>query len=171
MAGPISSRLNQEHTRLLGGLARATPPGKPLVRPAFDLFRAELLSHVAFEELVLFPELSKAAGEAFERVRKGYSHDHAALMALVLPTLDAVWLQDLRETLEHHFATEEGEGGTHAMADQYLAAREAELFARRAALPRIALEPTSDGAELPLTLRMLLGALGLDRALTKTGGR
>jgi hypothetical protein len=152
-----------QHQQLLSLFAAATGGGAVVDAARYEQFRRQLVQHIAIEEKVLMPALAGLLGQAFETVRNKLQQDHAAILALLVPTPNEVWLEDLREILVHHFAVEASPGQLHALAELYLRDDDQRLGESAAALPAIVLEPCEDGRGAPEVLARMMAAVGLNR--------
>ena len=161
MAPRFLTRMCRQHAEALALFATATRGGRVVDRQSYDLFRGALLQHIAIEERVLMPALSARLGAAFEPTRRKLQQDHEGILALLVPTPNEIWLEDLHEILLHHFAVEESPGHLHALCALHLAEDDRLLRLAAARLPPIPLEPFEDGARVSQVLARMKAAVGI----------
>lgn len=119
MASGVTRLLVSEHAQSQGTLRACVGADGTVDLKRFDEFRHGLLRHIAIEEKVLMPALTRALGRS-PLFQNGLRKDHAGVAALCVPTPTAEWLEDLRELLEHHQRVEEAPGGFYALVDEHL---------------------------------------------------
>lgn len=118
MSGKIHSFLAQDHRRLEALLERATADPETFDVAAYAEFRSGLLKHIAMEETVLLPMAQKRRrGRALLAAAK-LRLDHAALVALLVPTPTKAIVAAVRAILERHNPVEEGEGGVYDQVEE-----------------------------------------------------
>jgi hypothetical protein len=150
-AGPITAWLAEDHLRLEALLAEAVAARAFLHRPAFDLFRAGLLRHIAIEEKILLPAAREArGGEPLPEARR-LRIDHGALAALLVPPPTPELVAELRTILEPHNVVEEGPAGVYATCEALLAPRAEELAARIREYPAVKVAAYFDGSRVVRT--------------------
>jgi len=118
MASSVTRLLVGEHAETLARLAACSLRDGTVDLKRFDDFRHALLRHIAIEEKVLMPALTKAMGK-LPLFQNGLRKDHAGVAALCVPRPSREWLDDLKELLEHHHRVEEAPGGFYALLDQH----------------------------------------------------
>lgn len=119
MPSRVTRLLAAEHADSQAKLRACVGPDGAVDLKRFDEFRHALLRHIAIEEKVLMPALTKALGKP-PLFQNGLRKDHAGVAALCVPTPTREWLDDLRELLEHHQRVEEAHGGFYALVDHHL---------------------------------------------------
>src|SRR5690349_13568416 len=110
MAGKIHRYLADDHRRLDALLKRATADAETFDAQAYAEFRSGLLKHIAMEETVLLPMAQKRRGGRALFAAAKLRLDHAALVALLVPTPTKAIVAAVRAILERHNPVEEGEG-------------------------------------------------------------
>lgn len=143
MTGPISSYFLETRAQLHRALENSLR-GDQVDVGAFDLFRRALLRHIAEEERVLIPSLTRALGGP-PLYREALRHDHAGLATLCAPLPERESVENLRALFVQHAAVEEGEGGLYEQADQALAGQASTVLAAARALPQVKLTPFTCG--------------------------
>ncbi|MBS1150512.1 MAG: Proteophosphoglycan 5 [Myxococcaceae bacterium] len=161
MASRFLTRMCRQHAESLALFAAATRGGRVVDLKSYDRFRSALVQHIAIEERVLMPALTRKLGPAFEATRRKLQQDHEGILALLVPTPNEIWLQDLHEFLLHHFAVEESPGQLHALCTRHLAGDDRRLREAADRLPVIPLEPFEDGVRVPQVLARMKAAVGL----------
>jgi hypothetical protein len=106
MASPVTRLLAAEHAESRAKLMACHLCNGEVDLRRFDDFRQALPRHIAIEEKVLMPALTKVLGKA-PLFQNGLRMDHAGIAALCIPTPTSEWLDDLKELLEHHQRVEE----------------------------------------------------------------
>ncbi|MEW6434776.1 MAG: hemerythrin domain-containing protein [Myxococcota bacterium] len=119
MPSRVTRLLAAEHADSQAKLRACVGPDDAVDLRRFDDFRHALLRHIAIEEKVLMPALTKALGRP-PLFQNGLRKDHAGVAALCVPTPTREWVEDLRELLEHHQRVEEAPGGFYALVDHHL---------------------------------------------------
>lgn len=161
MPGPLSSHFVGTHALLDQALRDCLcRPGQVDV-PAFDRFRRLLLRHIAQEERVLMPALTKKLGGP-PLFRNALRKDHAGFAALCVPLPEREWVENLGELFAHHAALEEGPGGLYERCDEVLRDEAARVIAAADALPPIELAPFNGGPWVRELLAEVLRATGID---------
>ncbi len=127
---------------------------------AFDLFRRLLLAHIAEEERVLLPALSRALG-CPPLNREALRHDHVGLATLCAPVPERESVKNLQALFLEHAAVEEAAGGLYELADRVLGAQAGSVLARARALPQIKLTPFHGGPWVRELLAEVLRASGV----------
>jgi hypothetical protein len=132
-----------------------------LIPDRFEEFRGRLLTHMAREEAVLLPELAKRSGRAFKPLLTSLRHDHVSIIALIVPTPNPQWCEDLRELLMHHHRTEESPGGLLDLADCLPGTESKALLDKMRRVSPVEPEPHADGPKARQALSRSLKKLGL----------
>lgn len=114
MASPVTRLLAAEHAESRAKLMACHLCNGEVDLRRFDDFRQALPRHIAIEEKVLMPALTKVPGKA-PLFQNGLQMDHAGIAALCIPTPTSKWLDDLKELLEHHQRVEEAPESFHAL--------------------------------------------------------
>jgi hypothetical protein len=132
----ISHYLSDDHARLDQLLAQATVSRVHFDRDAFERFRAGLLRHIGIEEKFLLPEARRRRDGVPLPISAQLKLEHAALVALLVPTPDHALADEIRSLLATHNAREEGDGGVYAECEALAGAGADELLRRaQAATP------------------------------------
>jgi hypothetical protein len=131
MPGPISAFLAEDHARLDRLLGGAFAGGDTVDLAAFGAFREGLLRHIAFEEKILLPAMTRARGGVPVPLARRLRVDHGALAALLVATPTPALAGELGIILGPHNLVEEGEDGLYAACDALLMAEEAGSARRR----------------------------------------
>lgn len=109
-----------------------------LAAGAFDEFRQLLLRHIAIEEKLLLPAAREARGGEPLPVAAQLRRDHAELARLLVWTLDAASIADIRALLARHNPLEEGPDGLYAECERLLGAEGSQRLLERArAMPKV----------------------------------
>lgn len=116
MSGPIRAALVADHRRLGSLLAKARLGDGASYPP----FRGGLLRHIGIEEKIVLPALRAVGCEP--PVARQLKLDHAALVAMLVPTPTPDLLARIFTLLELHDPLEEGKGGIYSCADEHVAA-------------------------------------------------
>jgi hemerythrin HHE cation binding domain-containing protein len=134
----MEALLDRAAVELAGG-------GSAARSPAFEIFRARLLRHIAIEEKVLFAAARQArGGEPISRAHR-LRTEHAALTSLLVPTPDPALIGELRLLLEPHDRIEEGPGGVYQECEAALGDRWPEVLERARAYPAVKVAAHFDG--------------------------
>ena len=165
-ASGIEEVLRRDHERL-DGLLRATWAGETIDTAAYGAFRAGLLRHIGIEEKLLIPLVRGRLSEAALALAKQLKLDHAALVALLVPTPTREIVGQLKALLAQHNPLEEGEEGRdgfYAICARLAATDEEAVIRRIDAAPPVPLAAHHDGARAFANITRLLRAAGRDRA-------
>jgi hemerythrin HHE cation binding domain-containing protein len=130
MAGKIHRYLADDHRRLDALLERATADPETFDAQAYAEFRSGLLKHIAMEETVLLPMAQKRRGGRALLAAAKLRLDHAALVALLVPTPTKAIVAAVRAILERHNPVEEGEGGVYDLAEEAMGHEAETLYAQ-----------------------------------------
>ncbi len=163
MVDRLSSPFREEHLALAAQLRAATGAGGEVDLEAWTSFRKALVRHLAIEERIIVPMLEARRAPELLATRSELAHDHAALMTLLVPAPNPIWLTDLAERLAHHVAAEEGPGGLYELLDRHLASSARELLEAARSLRTIELGPPAEGAATGVAVSLALAAVGLRR--------
>ena len=166
MTGLISSHFIKNREQLQRTLG-TTLRGATVDVGAFDLFRRGLLRHIAEEERVLFPALTRALG-APPLNREALRHHHAGLATWCAPQPERESIENLQALFIEHAALEEAPGGLYEVADQVLGAQAASVLAQARALPPIKLTPFNCGPWVRQLLTEVLRASGVAASPERT---
>lgn len=159
MASGVTRLLAAEHADSQAMLRACLAPDGAVDLKRFDAFRHALLRHIAIEEKVLMPALTRALGRS-PLFQNGLRKDHAGVAALCVPTPTREWLEDLRELLEHHQRVEEAPGGFYALVDQHLGG-DPELLAAVSGFPQLTLPDFVRGPKVRELLQQVLALTGI----------
>lgn len=159
MASPVTHLLTAEHAESQARLAACHLKDGAVDLKRFDEFRHSLLRHIAIEEKVLMPALTKALGKP-PLFQNGLRKDHAGIAALCVPTPTREWLEDLRDLLEHHQRVEEAPGGFYAQLDQHVGG-DPHLHEAVASFPRLKLPDFERGPKVRALLEEVLSQTGI----------
>jgi len=159
MASGVTRLLAAEHADSQARLRVCVRPDGSVDLKHFDAFRHALLRHIAIEEKVLMPALTRAVGRS-PLFQNGLRKDHAGVAALCVPTPTREWLEDLRELLEHHQRVEEATGGFYALVDEHLGGDPALLDAV-ASYPQLTLPDFVRGPKVRELLQQVLALTGI----------
>lgn len=158
MAGPIATFLVEDHVRLDALLRRAIArPGEVDGAPWAEL-RAGLLRHIGMEEKILLPAARRAQGGTPLGTAAQLRRDHAALVALLVPTPTPEIVRAISGILETHNAIEEGPGGVYDTCDALLGAEAEAIVDQLRAAPEVPVMPHFDGPRAHEHIRELLAA-------------
>ncbi|MEW5741657.1 MAG: hemerythrin domain-containing protein [Myxococcota bacterium] len=158
MPSPVTRLLAVEHAESQAKLDACVRSGEVDLK-RFDEFRHNLLRHIAIEERVLMPALTKALGKA-PLFQNGLRKDHAGIAALCVPTPTREWLEDLKELLAHHQRVEEAPGGFYALLDQHVGG-DPHLLEQVARFPRLSLPDFVRGPKVRDLLEEVLSLTGI----------
>jgi hypothetical protein len=160
-AGRITQALAADHQRIGALLAQAERGD----RPSYDALRGALLRHIGVEEKILLPALRAhgclPAGAAQLRL------DHAALVAMLVPSPTPELLAKMRALLALHDPLEEGADGIYPLADATLTGVD-DLLERIARAPVPPLAPHVDAPRAFAAIDGLLARASAARALPGT---
>jgi len=159
MTGPIAAHFIENRQQLQKTLTSSLRPARVDVG-AFDLFRRQLLQHIAEEERVLLPALTQGLGWP-PLNREALRNDHASLATLCATRPERESVENLRDLFLQHAAVEEAAGGLYEMADQVLGPQGGAVLARARALPQIKLTPFDGSRWARELLGEVLRAAGL----------
>lgn len=164
MRGPLNEFLQDDHSRLDELLRRADGVPNAIDLDAFELFRGGLLRHIAMEEKVLLREAKRLRnGEPLD-ISKQLRADHAALVALLVPTPTHEIIATIRRVLAEHNPLEENADGLYETCERLVGAEVDSLVARVTAMPKVPTAPHFDGPRAFAAIENLL------QARTKVGG-
>jgi len=156
MAGPISTYLVEDHSRLDALLRQAIArPGGP-DPTSYGLFRAGLLRHIGLEEKILLPALRRASGGRLPEVAGQLRRDHAALASLLVPSPATEILDAILRLLAVHNPIEEDPGGLYESCDTLLAPDASAIEGRLRDAPGVPLAPHLDGPRVRRHVESLL---------------
>ena len=156
----LEEALRRDHERL-DGLLRAASAGVTVEVAPFEAFRGGLLRHIGVEEKILVPFARRRDAAAALEVARQLRHDHAALVALLVPTPTHEIVERIRALLVAHNPLEEGEGGFYRIcADLAGPDGEDELLRRAQAAPEVPLAAHFDGPRAFANIERLLRAAG-----------
>ena len=162
MTGLIASHFIENREQLQRTLG-TTLRGATVDVGAFDLFRRGLLRHIAEEERVLFPALTRALGAPLVN-RAALRHDHAGLAVWCAPVPERESIENLQALFLEHAAVEEAPGGLYQLADLVLGGQASSVLAQARALPPIRLTPFNCGPWARQLLAEALRASGVAAA-------
>lgn len=162
MPSRLTGQLTREHVELPALLPGCVLPGGAVDLRRFDEFRHRALRHLAIEELVLIPALARRLGHR-PMFQNGLRKDHAAIVALCVPTPNPDWVKDLGELLAYHNAVEESPGGFYALLDALKLADDPRVTQAIEALPPLELPPFASGHQLRAQLHAVMRATGASR--------
>lgn len=159
MPSRVTRLLAAEHAESQAKLRACVGPDGTVDLKRFDEFRHALLRHIAIEEKVLMPALTKALGKP-PLFQNGLRKDHAGVAALCVPTPTREWVEDLRELLEHHQRVEEATGGFYALVDHHLGG-DPLLLDEVASFPALTLPDFVRGPKVRELLQEVLALTGI----------
>ena len=151
--------LGRDHERL-DDLLRAAAAGETVDLGPYESFRAGLLRHIGVEEKILVPFARRKGSDAALAVARQLRLDHAALVALLVPTPTPAIVERVRALLVVHNPLEEGEGGFYRLCADLAGSDEAELVRRAQAAPEVPLAAHYDGPRAFANIDRLLRAAG-----------
>jgi hypothetical protein len=144
MTGRIHRYLADDHRRLDALLERATADPENFDVQAYAEFRNRLLRHIAMEEKVLLPGAQKRRGGRALLAAAKLRLDHAALVALLVPTPTRTIVTAVRTVLDRHNPVEEAEGGVYDQAEEALGHEAEAILAQLANAPDVKVLPHVD---------------------------
>ena len=163
MDAPVSTLgleefLRCDHQRL-DDLLRAAA-GETVDVAAYEAFRAGLLRHIGVEEKILVPFTRRKGSDAALSIARQLKLDHAALVALLVPTPSPAIIERIRSLLALHNPLEEGDGGFYRLCAELAGPDEEELLRRARAAPEVPLAAHYDGPRAFANIDRLLRAAG-----------
>jgi hypothetical protein len=145
MSSPITAFLAEDHVRLDLLLRASVLTDGTIDLQAFGAFREGLLRHIALEEKILIPALTRARGGIPLPAARRLRVDHGAIAALLVPTPTAEIASELGKILGPHNEVEEAGAGLYSACDALLAGKAQELIERMRAYPRVKVARYHDG--------------------------
>lgn len=151
--------LQRDHTEL-DELLRVAVSGATVDLSSYERFRGGLLRHIGIEEKILVPFARQAGSEEALAIARQLKLDHAALVALLVPTPTPAIAGTIQALLAEHNPLEEGEAGFYAICGRVAGGDAEELLRRAQAAPEVPLAAHFDGARAFANIDRLLRAAG-----------
>jgi hypothetical protein len=151
--------LEDDHARL-DGLLKAAQAGDGV---AYEDLRAGLLRHIGMEEKILLPEARRLRGGEPLEIARQLRADHAAMVALLVPTPTPELLATLSWLLAAHNPLEEGPSGLYASCEALAGGEANQLLARLRAAGPVPTAAHHDGPRAFAAIDRLLQATGRRR--------
>lgn len=170
MHGPLHRLLADDHVRLEGLLRQAAADPERIGAPAYAMFRAGLLKHIAMEEKILIPAAHRARGGEPLPIAAKLRLDHGALAALLVPPPTPRIIAALRAILGDHNVIEEGSGGVYDTCEQLAGSTLEALLAELRAAPEVPVAAHVDGPRVLAAARRALERAGYDIELAGLSG-
>ncbi|HEX2385824.1 MAG TPA: hemerythrin domain-containing protein [Candidatus Binatia bacterium] len=144
MAGRIHRFLADDHRRLDALFERATGDPEKIAAAAYAEFRSGLLKHIAMEEKVLMPAAQKRRGGRALMAAGRLRLDHAALVALLVPSPTPAIAAAIRAIFARHNPVEESGGGVYDQAEEAIGEDGAALLQQLQHFPEVKVLPHVD---------------------------
>jgi hypothetical protein len=162
MPGVLYQYLAGDHDRLDGLLQRAVAaPG--VVDPAvYAKFRRGLLRHIALEEKIVLPSITRLQGGRQAAMAERLRLDHGALVALMVPPPSPSIVHTIRVILQIHNALEEQEGGLYLRLEQLAGADNERLAEQLKSAPDVSVLPHNERPEILEATRRAVARAGYE---------
>ncbi len=130
VAGVLYQYLSDDHDRLDALLLRAAEKPGDMNMESYADFRKGLLRHIAVEEKIVLPAITRLQGGKPAEIAARLRLDHGAIVALLVPPPTSSIVLTIRSILEVHNALEEQDGGLYQLFER-LAGPETEKLLRQ----------------------------------------
>lgn len=133
-----------DHRRLEDLLEKATKDMNAIDMDAYLEFRIGLLTHISWEEKVLFKAAQIANNNVAIPLAKQLRVEHGAITSLMVPPPNAELFKVLKVVLEKHDLLEEEEGGMYDICEELTSGQTAEILEELHNLPPVRVHPNKD---------------------------
>jgi hypothetical protein len=143
--GTLSAFFIDDHVGIWALVRHAMARPGQLDRDSFGVFRAELLRHIALEEM-MFEAMRRVGRSETPPLVRRLRVEHRAIASLLAPAPTPALAAEVVSILEPHGKAEEE--GLYSICDDLLGGEAADLLGTFETYPPIALPPLEDGPGL-----------------------
>jgi len=144
MPGVLYRYLADDHQRLDDLLQRAVAAPDVIDMEPYSEFRKGLLRHIALEEKIVLPAITRLQGGRQPAMAERLRLDHGALVALLVPPPSPSVVLTIRSILQIHNALEEQEGGLYLLLEQLAGADTERLAEQLKSAPDVPVLPHNE---------------------------
>lgn len=144
MDNSIYDFFTKDHQRLDLLLEKATKDANTIEMNLYSEFRVGLLTHIAWEEKVLFKAAQLANNNVPLPLAKQLRIEHGAITSLLVPPPTPEVIKVLRYILKKHDELEEKPGGMYELCEKLTAHQTKEIIQQLESFPEVPVHPNKD---------------------------
>jgi hypothetical protein len=162
MPGVLYRYLAEDHQRLDDLLQRAVAAPDVIDMEAYSEFRKGLIRHIALEEKIVLPAITRLQGGRQPAMAERLRLDHGALVALLVPPPSPSVVLTIRSILQIHNALEEQEGGLYLLLEQLAGADTERLAEQLKSAPDVPVLPHNESPGILEATRRAVARAGYE---------